>query len=76
MGVNNGKIQSFQVTVNEKSRSYPAGITFGEIASVYQKEYPYPIALAVRNGKIKELFKKSRSGLHCGIPHAGGRYRT
>ncbi len=58
MGVNNGKIQSFQVTVNEKSRSYPAGITFGEIASVYQKEYPYPIALAVRNGKIKELFKK------------------
>jgi len=58
MGVNNGKIQSFQVTVNEKSRSYPAGITFGEIASVYQKDYPYPIALAVRNGKIKELFKK------------------
>ncbi|MCI8973388.1 MAG: nucleoside kinase [Lachnospiraceae bacterium] len=58
MGVNNEKIQSFQVTVNGKSRAYPVGITFGEIASVYQKEYPYPIALAVRNGKIKELFKK------------------
>lgn len=58
MGINNEKIQSFQVTVNENSRSYPVGTTFGEIASVYQKEYPYPIALAVRNGKIKELFKK------------------
>ncbi len=44
--------------MNGKSRAYPVGITFGEIASVYQKEYPYPIALAVRNGKIKELFKK------------------
>ncbi len=53
-----GNRQSFRVTVNGKSREYPIGITFGEIASVYQKEYPYPIALAVRNGKIKELFKK------------------
>jgi len=52
------KKQSFLVTVNGKSREYPAGITFGEIAGVYQKDYPYQIALAVRNGKIKELFKK------------------
>lgn len=50
--------QSFQVTVNGKTREYPAGVTFGEIAGVYQKDYPYQIALAVRNGKIKELFKK------------------
>ncbi|MCI8315556.1 MAG: nucleoside kinase [Lachnospiraceae bacterium] len=53
-----GSRQSFQVTVNGKSREYPVGITFGEVASVYQKDYSYPIALAVRNGKIKELFKK------------------
>lgn len=46
------------MTVNGKSREYPVGITFGEVASVYQKDYSYPIALAVRNGKIKELFKK------------------
>jgi len=52
-----GSRQSFQVTVNGKSREYPVGITFGEVASVYQKDYSYPIALAVRNGKIKELFK-------------------
>lgn len=50
--------QSFLVTVNGKTREYPAGVTFGEIAGVYQKDYPYQIALAVRNGKIRELFKK------------------
>ncbi len=49
---------SFFVTVGDKTREYPAGITFGEIARIYQKDYPYQIALAVRNGKIRELFKK------------------
>lgn len=52
------KRKSFKVTVNGKEREYPIGITFGEIASAYQKNYPYQIALAVRDGKIKELFKK------------------
>ena len=52
------KRQSFQITVNGKMRQYPVGITFGEIAGVYQKDYPHQIALAVRNGKIMELFKK------------------
>lgn len=46
------------MTVDGKTREYPAGITFGEIARVYQKNYPHQIALAVRNGKIRELFKK------------------
>ncbi|MBD5470144.1 MAG: nucleoside kinase [Lachnospiraceae bacterium] len=49
---------SFLVTVGNKTREYPVGITYGEIASVYQKDYPYQIALAVRDGKIRELFKK------------------
>lgn len=49
---------SFFVTVGDKTREYPAGITYGEIARIYQKDYPYQIALAVRNGKIRELFKK------------------
>ncbi len=56
--MNNEKRNSFLVTVGEKTREYPAGITFGEIAGIYQKDYPHQIALAVRNGKIKELFKK------------------
>lgn len=54
----NGKRESYLVTVDGKTREYPAGITFGEIARVYQKNYPHQIALAVRNGKIRELFKK------------------
>lgn len=49
---------SFLVTAGNKTREYPAGITYGEIASIYQKDYPYQIALAVRDGKIRELFKK------------------
>lgn len=58
MGNNSDRKQSVMVTVDGKTREYPAGITFGEIAGVYQKNYPYQIALAVRNGKIRELFKK------------------
>ena len=44
MDRNSEKKQSFLVTVNGRSREYPAGITFGEIAGVYQKDYPYQIA--------------------------------
>lgn len=58
MDLNNENKKSFMVTVGGKTREYPAGITYGEIASVYQKDYPYQIALAVRDGKIRELFKK------------------
>ncbi|MCD8039054.1 MAG: nucleoside kinase [Lachnospiraceae bacterium] len=54
---NNAK-KSYIVTVGGKTREYPAGITFGEIARAYQKEYPEQIVLAVRDGKIRELFKK------------------
>ncbi len=49
---------SYLVTVGGKTREYPAGITYGEIATVYQKDYPHQIALAVRDGKNRELFKK------------------
>lgn len=41
---------SYLVTVGGKTREYPAGITYGEIATVYQKDYPHQIALAVRDG--------------------------
>jgi len=58
MGIKKESRNSFLVTVGNKTREYPVGITYGEIASVYQKDYPYQIALAVRDGKIRELFKK------------------
>lgn len=56
--MNNNKKNSYQVTFKGKTREFPAGVTFGEIAGIYQKEYEHQIALAVRNGKIMELFKK------------------
>ncbi|MDE7323981.1 MAG: nucleoside kinase [Lachnospiraceae bacterium] len=52
------KRQSYTVTINGESKVYPVGTTFEEIAGVCQKDYPCQIALAVRNGKIRELFKK------------------
>lgn len=52
------KRQSYTVTINGEAKAYPAGTTFEEIAGAYQKDYPCQIALAVRNGKIRELFKK------------------
>lgn len=58
MDLNNNKKSSYQVTFKGKTREFPAGVTFGEIAGIYQKEYEHQIALAVRNGKIMELFKK------------------
>ncbi|NDO50610.1 nucleoside kinase [Lachnospiraceae bacterium MD335] len=58
MDKNQENRNSYLVTVGGKTREYPAGITYGEIATVYQKDYPHQIALAVRDGKIRELFKK------------------
>lgn len=48
----------YHITVGGETKEYPQGITYAELAKEYQKDYPYDIALAVRNGKIRELFKK------------------
>ncbi len=58
MDLNGNKRKSYQVTFKGKTREFPVGVTFGELAGIYQKEYEHQIALAVRNGKIMELFKK------------------
>lgn len=50
--------QVFQVKIGKEVKSYPKGTTFKEIAEEYQKNYEHQIALVVRNGKIRELFKK------------------
>lgn len=50
--------QKFKVTIGGEVREYDKGTTFEEIAGEYQKDYDEQIALAVRNGKIRELFKK------------------
>lgn len=50
--------QMYKVQIGEETREYPYGTTFVEIAAEYQKDYKEQIALVVRNGKIRELFKK------------------
>lgn len=46
------------VKVNGEERQYPQGATYEDVANDYQKEYDNLIALAARDGKIRELFKK------------------
>ena len=48
----------FKVTIGTEAKEYPKGTTYADIAAEYKDRYEYPIALAVRNGKIRELFKK------------------
>ena len=48
----------FRVTIGTEVKEYPKGTTYADIAAEYKDRYEYPIALAVRNGKIRELFKK------------------
>lgn len=50
--------QMYKITIGGEVREYAKGTTFGMIAAEYQKNYKEQIALAVRNGKIKELFKR------------------
>ena len=50
--------QVYKVTIGEEVKEYPYGTTYADIAAEYQKDYKEQIALAVRNGKIRELFKK------------------
>ena len=46
------------VKINGEERQYPQGATYEDVANDYQQEYEYLIALAARDGKIRELFKK------------------
>ena len=45
------------VILNGEKKQYPEGTTYEQIAWEYQDRYDNPIALAVANGKIRELFK-------------------
>lgn len=47
------------VTIEGQSRTYPAGTSFEKIAEEYQGKYKNQIAVAVENGKIRELSKKA-----------------
>lgn len=46
------------VTINGEKREVSEGTTYEAIAEAYQEEYGGLIAVAVANGKIRELFKR------------------
>jgi len=46
-----------KVTVGTDTGEYDEGITYGEIAGEYQKDYQYDIILAQKGGKLVELNK-------------------
>ena len=46
------------VKINGEERQYPQGATYEDVSNDYQQEYENLIALAARDGKIRELFKK------------------
>ena len=50
--------QIYKVTVGNVTKEYQRGTTFADIANEHQKDYEHQIALVIRNGKIRELFKK------------------
>lgn len=51
-----------RVTVDGEAREYPEGATYEDVANDYQEKYDNLIALAARNGKVRELFKKLTAG--------------
>ena len=46
------------ITVHGEKKEYPQGTTYETIAADYQEAYDGMIAVALVNGKIRELFKK------------------
>ena len=53
------------ITINGEVREYPEGITYGEIAKEYQKDYEHQIVLVMADGRLRELFKKAEHD--CGL---------
>ncbi len=45
-----------KITYKGKEYSYPKGTTLFDIAKDFQENYEFPIVLAIRNHKLKELF--------------------
>lgn len=64
MGTNTGNKICVIIHGEERilDQEYPAGTTYEAIAKQVQKEYPYDIILAKRQGKLVELNKKIKTG--------------
>ena len=47
-----------KIIIRGEQREYEKGTSFETIAKEFQKDYDTEIAVALENGKIRELFKK------------------
>jgi len=56
------KEKRITIYVEGIQESYPAGVTFREIAAAHQKDFPYSIVLVNENGRLRELAKSPRNG--------------
>ncbi|MCD8346530.1 MAG: nucleoside kinase [Lachnospiraceae bacterium] len=56
------KEKSITVYIEGIPESYPADVTFREIAAAHQKNFPYPIVLVNENGRLRELVKTPGDG--------------
>ena len=51
-------MNTYKVKVGKKTKKYPEGTTFEEIAKDFKDDFTSDIAIAIFNGKMKELAKK------------------
>ena len=51
-------MNTYKVKVGKKSKKYPEGTTFEEVAKDFRDNFTSDIAIAIFNGKMKELAKK------------------
>ena len=51
--------QYVNVEIGGEVKQYLSGTTLAEIAKEYQKDYDADIILAYRDGRLRELFKKT-----------------
>lgn len=55
-------MHNIQIQVMGQDRTYPEGITYGEIAKEWVGQEKYPIVLADVDGRLCELFKEAEDG--------------
>ena len=51
-------MNTYKIKVGKKTKKYPEGTTFEEIAKDFKDDFTSDIAIAIFNGKMKELAKK------------------
>ena len=54
--------KKYKILINGEEKEYAAGTTFLEIAQQYQHQYQVDIVLVLFNNRLRELWKKVKTG--------------